>query len=84
MWSSFRVKNSSLNGVEMCEAQVSKYSLMCFNISVGVDLDTMALHVSDSGVSSEAHGMHVGICCDPKKFTKASLLVHEGAHSGSP
>ena len=46
VWSSFRVTKSSLNGVEICEAQVSKYSLKFFNVAIVVELVTMALHVS--------------------------------------
>ena len=40
-----------LNGVDMWETQVSKYSLRC-TFDVGVDLAAMDLHVSESGVSS--------------------------------
>ena len=45
----------------MCESQVLKYSLTCFTISIGVELSTIALHVSESGLIPEAHDMHVGI-----------------------
>ena len=52
LWYSFRVTNYSLNGVDMCEAQVSKYSLTCFTVAIVVELSTMDFCVSDSGVSS--------------------------------
>ena len=52
LWYSFRVTKDSLNGVDMCEAQVSKYSLVCCTVSIGVELATMDFHVSESGVSS--------------------------------
>ena len=84
MWYSFRGTKSSLNFVDMCEAKVLKYSLTCFTVAIGLELSTTALHVSESGVSSEAHGMNVGICCNTNTFPKASLLVHEGANLGSP
>ena len=84
MWSSFKVTKSSLNGADMCEAQVSKYSLICFNVAIGVDIVTMDFHVSELGVISEAQNMHVDIFYNPIIFPKTSLMVHEGAHSGSP
>ena len=40
----------------------------------------MALHASDSGVSSESQIMNVGMCFNPKILPKASLLVHKGAY----
>ena len=84
VWSSFRVTKSSLNGLDMCEEQVSKYSLTCVAVAIEVEFATMDLHVSESGVISETHSMHGGVFCNPNKFTKASLLVHEGSHSRSP
>ena len=52
VWSLFRVTNYSLNGMDMSEAQVSKYGLTFFTVEIVIELDTMDLHVSDSGVSS--------------------------------
>ena len=48
VWGSFVVTKYYLNGVYMCETQVSKYSLTCFTVAIGVDLATIDLHVSDS------------------------------------
>ena len=53
VWYSFKVTKSSLNGVKMCEAQVLKCRLTCFTVSIGVELSTIALHVSEPGVSLE-------------------------------